>query len=67
LKKDTQSRKQGLRRLNTAVIHAGDIRSEAEVISKRFQEKSSGWRHFSTLYGLTLDDMKNLGIIYTFP
>lgn len=67
LKKDTPRREEEIHRLNKDVIYSGDVRSDAMVVTERFTKTSTEWQSFYTLYGLTPDNMNNLGIVYTFP
>ncbi|KAJ5555170.1 hypothetical protein N7461_003640 [Penicillium sp. DV-2018c] len=60
LGKDTERRKQETRRLNKTVVHAGDVRSDAMVVSERYRRTSTEWNSFKTLYGLTPDEVKQL-------
>ncbi|KAJ5484898.1 hypothetical protein N7539_004886 [Penicillium diatomitis] len=56
LKKDTEHPKEELRRLNKDVIHGGDVRSDAMVVTERYRKNSTEWQSFRTLYGLTPDN-----------
>lgn len=67
LGKDTQRRNDAIRKLNRDVIHGGDIRSDAMVVTERYERKSTEWKSFQTLYGLTPDNVGDLGIVYEFP
>lgn len=67
LNKDTERRKQEIRRLNKDVIHGGDVRSDAMVVTERYKKSSTEWQSFRTLYGLTPDNVNDLGIVYKFP
>jgi acetate kinase len=67
LGKDTERRKEEIRRLNKDVIHGGDIRSDAMVVTERYKKRSTEWQSFRTLYGLTPDNVNDLGTIYKFP
>jgi len=64
LKKDTERRKEEIRRLNKDIIN-GDIRSDAMVVTERYKKSSTEWQSFRTLYGLTPDNMDNIGIVYS--
>jgi chromosome segregation ATPase len=64
--KDTHRRKDRIASLNKEIIHAGDIWTDAVVVTKRFADKSTERREFVTLYGLTPEQVKSLGIIYKF-
>lgn len=64
LNKGTSRRKEEIRRLNKDIIHGGDIRSDAMVVNERYRRSSTEWQSFRTLYGLTPDDVNNLGIVY---
>lgn len=64
LNKGTVRRKEEIRRLNKDIIHGGDVRSDAMVVTERYRRSSTEWQSFRTLYGLTPDDMKDLGIVY---
>lgn len=59
LHRDTPRRKDHIRALNKG-IHGGNVRVDFMVVSERFKAGSTEWRHFSTLYGLTPDDMRAL-------
>ena len=67
LNKDTERRKEEIRRLNKDVIHGGDVRSDAMVVTERYKKSSTEWQSFRTLYGLTPDNVNDLGIVYKFP
>lgn len=67
LNKDTEGRKEDIRRLNKDVIHGGDVRSDAMVVTERYKKSSTEWQSFRTLYGLTPDNVNDLGIVYKFP
>jgi DNA repair exonuclease SbcCD ATPase subunit len=67
LNKDTERRKEEIRRLNKDVIHGGDVRSDAMVVTERYKKSSTEWKSFRTLYGLTPDNVNDLGIAYKFP
>ncbi|KAJ5741726.1 hypothetical protein N7533_011135 [Penicillium manginii] len=67
LNKDTERQKEEIRRLNKDVIHGGDMRSDAMVVTEGYKKSSTVWRSFRTLYGLTLDNVNDLGIVYKFP
>lgn len=41
LGKDTERRKQDIRRLNKEVVHGGDVRSDAMVVTERFGPNST--------------------------
>ena len=58
LEKGTESRKKGIRKLNTDVVHAGDIQHDAMVFTERFKETSTEWATFRDLYGMTLKEWK---------
>ncbi|KAE8371889.1 hypothetical protein BDV26DRAFT_113815 [Aspergillus bertholletiae] len=60
LNKDTERRKEEIRRLNQDVIHGGDVRSDAMVVTERYKKSSTEWRSFRTLYGLTPDNVNDL-------
>ncbi|KAJ5086784.1 hypothetical protein NUU61_008091 [Penicillium alfredii] len=60
LKKTSEHRREDLRRLNKGTIHGGDIRTDTMVVTERYKTSSTEWRSFSTLYGLTPDDVENL-------
>lgn len=45
----------------------GDVRTDSVVVTECYEKSSTEWQHFSTLYGLTPDNMKDLGIVYKFP
>jgi hypothetical protein len=36
------------------------------VVNERYSRNSNEWKSFSTLYGLTPDNVKDLGIVYNF-
>ena len=67
LNKDTERRKEDIRRLNKDIIHGGDVRSDAMVVTERYKKSSTEWQCFRTLYGLTPDNVNDLGIFYKFP
>jgi acetate kinase len=67
LNKDTERRKEEIRRLNKDVIHGGDVRSDAMMVTERYKKSSTEWQSFGTLYGLSPDDVHDLGIVYKFP
>lgn len=67
LHKDTERRKEEIRRLNEDVMHGGDVRSDAMVVTERYKKSSTEWQSFRTLYGLTPDNVNDLGIVYKFP
>jgi acetate kinase len=67
LNEDTERRKEEIRRLNKDVIHGGDVRSDAMVVTERYKKSSTEWQSFGTLYGLSPDDVHDLGIVYKFP
>jgi hypothetical protein len=67
LKKGTERRKEEVQRLNKDFIHAGDVRSDAMVVTERYKKSSTEWRSFHILYGLTPDEVNDLGIVYKFP
>ncbi|CEJ61515.1 hypothetical protein PMG11_10046 [Penicillium brasilianum] len=60
LHKDTPRRTEDIRRLTKDVIHAGDIRFDAILITERSKKSSSKRQEFSTLYGLTPEDVNAL-------
>ncbi|KAJ5587459.1 uncharacterized protein N7459_003224 [Penicillium hispanicum] len=60
LKKDTERRKEEIRRLNRDIIYDGDIRSDAIVVTERYKKSSTEWQSFRTLYGLTPDNLNDL-------
>lgn len=53
LNKDTERRKEEIPRLNKDVIHGGDVRSDAMVVTERYRKSSTEWQSFGTLYGLS--------------
>jgi hypothetical protein len=67
LHKDTERRKEEICRLNKGVVHGGDVRSDAMVVTERYKKSSTEWQCFRTLYGLTPDNVNDLGIVYKFP
>ncbi|KAJ5562793.1 hypothetical protein N7461_001554 [Penicillium sp. DV-2018c] len=76
LKKDTERRKEEIRKLNKDVIHGGDVRSDAMVVTERYKKSSTEWQSFRTLYiyiyiyiyiGLTPDNVHDLGIVPCYP
>lgn len=67
LNKNTERRKEGIRRLNKDVIHGGDVRSDATLVTERYKKNSTEWQSFRTLDGLTPDNMNDLSTIYQFP
>ncbi|KAJ5303935.1 uncharacterized protein N7443_003595 [Penicillium atrosanguineum] len=60
LNKDTERRKEDIRRLNKDIIHGGDVRSDAMVVTERYKKSSTEWQYFRTLYGLTPDNVNDL-------
>lgn len=66
LGKDTPSRKVAIRNLNKNVVHAGDVRADAVLVTRRYKPGSTEHTQFPTLYGLSPDEVKNLGMIYKF-
>ncbi|KAJ9206275.1 hypothetical protein DTO021D3_4877 [Paecilomyces variotii] len=60
LNKDTERRNEDIRRLNKDVIHGGDVRSDAMVVTERYKKNSTEWKSFRILYGLTPDEMNDL-------
>ncbi|KAJ9306377.1 hypothetical protein DTO280E4_60 [Paecilomyces variotii] len=60
LNKDTERRNEDIRRLNKDVIHGGDVRSDAMVVTERYKKNSTEWKSFRMLYGLTPDEMNDL-------
>lgn len=58
--KDTERR-------NKDAIHGGDVRSDAMVVIERYKKNSTEWKSFRMLYGLTPDEMNDLGIVYKLP
>ncbi|KAJ5128138.1 hypothetical protein N7448_008917 [Penicillium atrosanguineum] len=60
LSKDTERRKEDIRRLNKDIIHGGDVRSDAMVVIERYKKSSTEWQYFRTLYGLTPDNVNDL-------
>ncbi|KAE8379846.1 hypothetical protein BDV26DRAFT_155606 [Aspergillus bertholletiae] len=60
LNKDTERRKKEIRRLNQDVIHGGDMRSDAIVVTECYKKSSTEWQSFRTLYGLTPDNVNDL-------
>jgi hypothetical protein len=67
LNKDTERWKEEIRRLNKDVIHGGDVRSDAIVVTQCYKKSSTQWQPFRTLYGLAPDNVNDLGIVYKFP
>ena len=65
--KDTESQNEAIHRLNRDVIHGGDVRSDAMVVTERYKKTNTEWQSFHKLYGLNPDDFANLGIVYKFP
>lgn len=49
------------------IIYGGDVRSDAMVVTERYKKSSTEWQCFHTLYGLTPDEVNDLGIIHKFP
>jgi hypothetical protein len=64
LDKDTECRKEETFRMDEDSIHYGDIRSDAMMVTERYTKSSTVWKAFSTLYGLTPDDVNSLGMFY---
>ncbi|KAJ5624391.1 hypothetical protein N7510_000700 [Penicillium lagena] len=64
LGKDTERRVQKIRELNKNVVNAGNIRVDASVVLERFRSTASERKEFPTLYGLTAEAVKDLGIGY---
>ncbi|KAJ5438671.1 uncharacterized protein N7458_009669 [Penicillium daleae] len=60
LHKDTERRKEEIHGLNNDVIHGGDVRSDAMVVTERYKKSSTEWQSFRTLYGLTPDNVNDL-------
>ncbi|KAJ5148360.1 LPS-induced tumor necrosis factor alpha factor [Penicillium atrosanguineum] len=60
LNKDTERGKEEIRRLNKDIIHGGDVRSDAMVVTERYKKSSTEWQYFRTLYGLTPDNVNDL-------
>ncbi|KAI2792689.1 hypothetical protein POX_b02730 [Penicillium oxalicum] len=60
LKKDTERRKEEIRRLNKGPIHGGDVRSDTMVVTERYRKTSTEWKSFQTLYGLTPEAIQDL-------
>ncbi|KAJ5800709.1 uncharacterized protein N7518_002777 [Penicillium psychrosexuale] len=58
--KVTERRNEEIRRLNRDIIHGGDVRSDAMVVNERYSRNSTEWKRFSTLYGLTPDNVEDL-------
>ena len=63
LGKDTPARRVAIRNLNKNVVHAGDVRVDALVVTRRYKLGSTEQSQFPTLYGLSADEVKNLGMI----
>lgn len=40
------------------------MRSDAMVVTERYEKGSIEQQYFRTLYGLSLDNVNNLGIVY---
>lgn len=47
LGKDTEGQKQEIRRLNKEIVHGGDVRSDAMVVTERFSQNSTERKSFS--------------------
>ncbi|KAK2789002.1 hypothetical protein FQN53_002818 [Emmonsiellopsis sp. PD_33] len=60
LHRATERQNEEIRRLNKDVIHGGDVRSDAMVLTERYKKSSTEWRSFRTLYGLTPDEVNDL-------
>ncbi|OOQ86361.1 hypothetical protein PEBR_21857 [Penicillium brasilianum] len=60
LGKNTPSRTAAIQSLNKDVVHAGDIRFDAMLVTERFTKSSTERQHFSALYGLTAEDVNAL-------
>ncbi|KXG51041.1 uncharacterized protein PGRI_066130 [Penicillium griseofulvum] len=52
--------KDDTRRFNKSIIHGGDVRSDAIVVTERYEKSSTEWQSFRTLYGLTPDNVNDL-------
>ena len=59
---DTEARKEGTRKLNPDIVHAGDIQHDAMVITERFKKTSTEWASFRDLYGMTLEEWNHIGL-----
>ncbi|KAK2802378.1 hypothetical protein FQN50_007375 [Emmonsiellopsis sp. PD_5] len=60
LHKTTERRNEEIRRLNKDIIHGGDVRSDAMVVTECYKKSSTEWQSFRTLYGLIPDDVNDL-------
>lgn len=67
LDKETPRRKKEICTLDKEVIYGGDVRSDAMVVTERYKKSSNEWQAFRTLYGITPDNVNDLGIVYKFP
>ncbi|OOQ82547.1 hypothetical protein PEBR_40110 [Penicillium brasilianum] len=60
LDKGTTRRLEDIQRPTEDFIYNGDIRCDARLVTQRYEKNGTAWRRFSTLYGLTPNDFKNL-------